>query len=116
MEVWQNAIDVRREELRGDADDGEMDTERQQAPLYSRGDDKMEEEDPRDTTTTSTTSQSRSLMGGKREREDVYAIKVLCPHRYVVFFFSKPLSLSHRTHIDTITDWLDVSSERVELL
>ena len=99
MEVWQNAIDVRREELRGDADDGEMDTERQQAPLYSRGDDKMEEEDPRDTTTTSTTSQSRSLMGGKREREDVYAIKVLCPHRYVVFFFLETsLSLSPYSH------------------
>ena len=83
MEVWQNAIDVRREELRGEGDDGEKDSdafERQQAPLYSRGDDKMEEDDTRDMSPTTPKSGSDRMMG-KREREDVYAIKVLIPHR-----------------------------------
>ena len=83
MEVWQNAIDVRREELRGEGDDGEKDSdafERQQAPLYSRGDDKMEEDDTREMSSTTPKSGSDRMMG-KREREDVYAIKVLIPHR-----------------------------------
>ena len=71
MEVWQNAIDVRREELRAEGEDGEKDSdafERQQAPLYSRGDDKMDEDDARDVSTTTSTSGSDRIMENVRER------------------------------------------------